>query len=485
MAVTQNQPMKCWRLSLPLLSLLACPLLANASPPPEHWIGLTTPQFQMYTTNPKDDALRELEFFEKVRSALLKIIPVKTTRPTAVQIVAFRSENEFNPYRFQAGGSAYYLRTFDREYIVLDDINPAHRQLMVHEFTHVIVADAGLQLPIWLNEGLAELYSSIDFQDEQVTVGRPLARHLTTLSRHPWMDWNALFAVGRDSPYYNESDKMSIFYAQSWALTHMLALSEAYAPRFNAFLADISSGMASAAALQTIYGKSMAQIAVDLKAYLHRKPLPETVFDDKLQNTNVPPRIAEPSDFQIDFVLANLLSAKPSTLPEAQAELAALAAKYPDKPEPEESLGYLALQSGRNEEARAHFAIAVQRHSHNPEILYQYAELQEHAGAQDDRVMALLKQALAIEPDSEDVRVAVGLLLAKDFECESALSMLSALTPVPPSQAYAVYSVMARCNLELNHPKIAKTCAEKAKLAAADDNEKQQSDDLLRKIAQN
>jgi hypothetical protein len=43
------------------------------------------------------------------------------------------------------------------------------------------------------------------------------------MSQH-WLDWNTLFAVDRESPYYNELDKMSIFYAQSWALTHMLML---------------------------------------------------------------------------------------------------------------------------------------------------------------------------------------------------------------------------------------------------------------------
>ncbi len=42
------------------------------------------------------------------------------------------------------------------------------------------------------------------------------------------MNWNVLFAVDHDSPYYNVPDKMALFYAQSWALVHMLELSPAY-----------------------------------------------------------------------------------------------------------------------------------------------------------------------------------------------------------------------------------------------------------------
>jgi hypothetical protein len=55
-----------------------------------------------------------------------------------------------------------------------------------------------MQLPIWLNEGLADLYSSLELHGQQAMVGRPLESRVMTLSQQQWMDWNALFAVRYD-----------------------------------------------------------------------------------------------------------------------------------------------------------------------------------------------------------------------------------------------------------------------------------------------
>jgi hypothetical protein len=93
----------------------------------------------------------------------------------------------------------------------MQDIETEHHQSAVHEYTHLIVQHQKLDLPIWLNEGMADLYSSLEPHGQQSMVGRPLEYHVITLLRRPWMDWNVLFAVDHKSPYYNESDKMSIF----------------------------------------------------------------------------------------------------------------------------------------------------------------------------------------------------------------------------------------------------------------------------------
>ncbi|MGA8027165.1 MAG: hypothetical protein WB992_08455 [Bryobacteraceae bacterium] len=461
------------RLSLFLLF----PFFAGAS---ANWITLTTPHFEMFTTNPAKDAAQEIQFFEHARWLLLEATPLKTKQDTVVQIIAFRSESEYAPYGFRAGGGAYYLRTFNRDYIVMQDIDPRHRQIVTHEYTHLLVAAAGLKLPIWLNEGLAELYSSIESRGGETVLGHDPSQHLTTLGRRQWIDWNALFAVDRNSPYYNESQKMSVFYAQSWALTHMLALGPAYAPRFNNFLQAVSAGQPSVVAFQTVYGKSLGAVDADLKTYLHQKTLPESVFEINSETAAIQPKIAETSDFEIDFALATLLSAKPSTLVEANSKLVALAGQHPERPEPEESLGYLALQQNRTEEARSHFALAIERHSSSPEIIYRYAELQQDAAAPDSEVMGLLGRVLAIKPDFEEARLDLGLLTAKHSQFESALSMLMSLKTIPDDQAFAVYSTIAECNLHCERPDIARTYAQKAKEAAKDEDERQQADDLLK-----
>ena len=462
-----------------LAILLVCSCLANAS---ESWITLTTPHFEMVTTNVPKDATEELQFFERVRLLLLQVNALKTAQDIAVQIIAFSSESEYEPYGFRAGGGAYYLQTFNRHYIVMQDISPRHRQIIAHEYTHLLVAAAGLKLPIWLNEGLAELYSSIESRGEQVVVGRDASQHLATLSHQQWMDWDTLFAVDGESSYYNEGEKMSMFYAQSWALTHMLALGQAYAPRFDSFLQAISAGQTSVEAVRSVYGKPIAAVGADLKAYLRQKPLPQSVFDINSDASAIQPKIAKASDFEVDFALATLLSAKPSTLIEGESKLATLATNYPESPEPEESLGYLALQQNRTEEGRSHLALAIQRHSVSPEIIYRYAELQEEAAAPDAEVMGLLERALSIKPNFDDARLDLGLLAAKHSQFESALSMLMGLKTIPMDQAFAVYSTIAEGNLHCERREMAKTYAQKAKAAARNEEETQQADDLLKQV---
>jgi hypothetical protein len=207
--------------------LAAVAILGTLSPnmkAAEHWIRLTTPHFEMYTTNGEKQGTAALSVFEQVRYFFLQNSKSKTASGTPVRIIAFRSEKEYRPYRLNEGAFAYYLRSRKVDYIVMQDISPEHHQVALHEYTHLVIEHLGLQFPIWFNEGLADLYSSLEPKGDQALLGRPLEGRLIILMTQSWLNLNALFAVGPDSPYDNERDKMSIFYAQSWALTHMLAL---------------------------------------------------------------------------------------------------------------------------------------------------------------------------------------------------------------------------------------------------------------------
>jgi len=424
--------------------------------------------------------LQELQFLEGIRSFFVNSRPLDNGgEDVSVQVIAFRSESEYARYAFRAVGGAYYVRTFCGDYIALRDISPRNRELVAHEYTHLVVEHAGLKLPIWLNEGVAELYSSVESAGEQVTVGRAPSGHIATIAHQHWIPWDVLFAVDRDSPYYNEGEKVSMFYAQSWALVHMLALSEGYSGHFKQFLAAVSAGQNSSEALQSIYHKNMAAIEADLVTYLHRVTLPVLVFNNKPEVSRIQPVMARPGDFELHFALANLLSAKPATLGEAQTELSVLSTRYPERPEPEEALGTLAVQQNRKEEARRHLALAIQRHSRNSEIFYQYAALQQSAGAKSVEVAALLRQALEITPDLDKARLELGFIEEQDSHFESALSLLSGLKVVPGGEEYEVYSSLAQCDLRLERSAEAKSYAEKAKQAARNQEQRQEAEDLL------
>src|SRR5438270_14061952 len=96
--------------------------------------------------------------------------------------------------------------------------------LAVHELTHLMVHQLGLDLPPWLNEGLAELYSNLEPTGSKIRVGRDIPSRMRTLAEEKWIDLRSLLAVDHNSPIYNEKSRAGIFYAESWKLVHMLHL---------------------------------------------------------------------------------------------------------------------------------------------------------------------------------------------------------------------------------------------------------------------
>jgi hypothetical protein len=73
---------------------------------------------------------------------------------------------------------------------------------------------------VWVLEGLAEFYGNTRIEGRTVFVGAPSSWNVSILRRTPLLPVTTLFDINKSSPYYNEQNKISILYAESWALTH-------------------------------------------------------------------------------------------------------------------------------------------------------------------------------------------------------------------------------------------------------------------------
>jgi len=120
----------------------------------------------------------------------------------------------------------------------------------VHEYTHFVVEHAGLKLPIWLNEGLADFYSTVEARGSQVVIGAAPSGREDTLSRNRWMNWNSLVAVDHDSPTIAKAKRCCVLRAEL-AMVHMLALDAEYEAGFEKFLSTVSNGASTDGAMQT------------------------------------------------------------------------------------------------------------------------------------------------------------------------------------------------------------------------------------------
>lgn len=445
-----------------LISLVASPLMAD-----EQWSRVATKHFEMYTTNDRDRATAALQVFEQVRSFFLQSNQAAGVPEAPVKIIAFRSEEEYARYQLNPGAFAYFLHSHSQDYIVMQDINPEHYPAVIHEYTHLIIEHSGWKLPLWLNEGWAEVYSSLQVQGSRVAVGRFPAGRLADLQARDWLSLRTLLAVNHRSPYYQQVDKMRLFYAESWALCHMLMISPPYDSKFLNFVAAVSDGKPVEECFRTVYGKTVDQVQGELAEYIERA-VPRTKFVDlQLSDPGSQATISPLSAFDRDLALADLLAASARTAPEAHDLLMQLSQEKPGSAAVEESLGYVAWQQGNEPEARFHFRRAFQSGSNNAVMLCEYASLVE-ATEETDRAegatarSALLK-ALELRPNYIDARLQFALMEFRAGRYESASANLTLIKTVRPEQAYCYYSALAYSDYRMGRLEDARMAATSAK----------------------
>jgi tetratricopeptide (TPR) repeat protein len=443
-----------------ILGTIVFPSFLNAA---DQWIKLETPHFELYTTAGDKKGREAILYFEQVRSFFLQASPAKHAPEFPVRIVAFRSEGQYKPYRLSEGAVAYYAHSRNREFIVMQDISSEHYPAAIHEYTHLVIQHAGLKLPAWLNEGWAELYSSLKPQGSKSIVGALLPGRVQPLLTTKWQDLSVLASVDENSPLYNERDKAGMFYAESWLLVHMLYISRDYSANFPSFVLAIANGENTAQAFQSVYGKGLKEVGQDLARYIKSDKFYAGVFDVKLDKSAEDPQVSELPAFDSDLILADLLALarKPD---EARRAYQQLAKDHPDKPEAEEALGYIAWQAGDLMAARDHFSRAYAAGTKSAEMCFDYAMMLESQGAPAGLdAVPVLRKAVELKPDYLEARLRLGLLLASRENYAEAIDQLHQIKKVNPDQAPSYFLALAYSDYRTGHLDDARKNAEAAK----------------------
>jgi tetratricopeptide (TPR) repeat protein len=217
-----------------------------------------------------------LEFFHGAFGRLISRNVIEASVPTTV--VIFRDDASFQPFKPLYQGKPANLAGFfqpgeDVNYIAMS-LDPSDRDpysTAFHEYVHLHVKDNIPGAPLWLNEGLAELYGSLKFANGEALIGTPLTPYIRLLRDQELLPLNTLFSIGTNSPHYNEDDKTGIFYGQSWALVHYLMLGDrGRQDQFKRFLQLVSRGEPSGKALEDTFGVPLSVLEEELRAYIRR-----------------------------------------------------------------------------------------------------------------------------------------------------------------------------------------------------------------------
>jgi Flp pilus assembly protein TadD len=445
-------------------AVLAGILLAPAAAPAaEQWIKLKSSHFELYTTASEKKGREAILYFEQVRDFFGKILVEKKGSAAApVRLIAFRSEKEYKPFQPSEAAVAFYLAGYDRDYIVMQSIAAENYPVAVHEFIHMLVKHSGIEVPIWFNEGLAELYSTMKPVGKKVQVGDLIPGRLVVLRDSKWLPVDALTAVGHDSPYYNERDRAGVFYAESWALMHMLNLSPQYRPQFGKFLTLLASGLPATNAFWQAYAKTTVQVQQDLQQYLRGNSFNGAVFDVKLQKSDEQPDIEDAPPLESAVVLADLLALS-GKKEEAKQKYDSAARQFPKNWEPEAGLAELALREKDIDGAGRHFARAAELGSTNARLYYNYAMTLRSSGQKDAALIPVLKQALDLDPDYQDAHHYLAYCMLQSQDYEGAVEHFTKVRQIKRAEAFQYYHGLAYANYRLDKRDAARKAAEAAR----------------------
>ncbi len=427
-----------------LFSCLFCVLIsAPLCAADREWTKASTPHFELYTNGGAGAARRTLVYFETIRKFFLQAMDAEEKDAERIRIIGFRNDKDFEPYRPNESAAAFYLGGYDRDYIVLGDIGAERHETAVHEYVHLLVRHSKLELPPWLNEGLAVLYSTLEPIGKKVRVGDLPAGRYQTLQRSKWFPIERLLEVDHDSPEYNERKHTGMFYAESWALTHMLYLDPDFRPKYSDFVRDLLRTGSGVEAFQNVYGFSPDDVRKELRGYIDGQSFYVLMFDIKLEKADLEPVLGPAPELEVGLALGQLSASMRSKRDFAKQTYEELASKYPESPEPLEALGYMAWRSGDDEEGRVHLARAAELGSENPKMYYDLAYLSRRSNDNDAAISALEK-AVSLQPDYQDARRQLGNLYLHEKAWTRALLHLNKINRVETNkEAFSLYHARA------------------------------------------
>jgi tetratricopeptide (TPR) repeat protein len=437
-----NSLMRFWAAAC-IYALFTSP--ASAADP--RWIRIQSPNFELYSTASERSARETLEEFEQVRAFFLNTLPTKDQKPLPVRIVTFNSVKEYEPYRFNEFATAYYYPGAERDTIVMSHGGSETFPTAIHEYVHLVIQHAGVKPPPWLNEGLAEFYSTLRPLGGKIIVGDIIPNRLAALRADNWVPLSVILAVDQNSPYYNEKNKAGSFYNEGWALTHMLSLSDEYRPKWKEFAAAVIKGRDAAEALSEIYGKPLAAIDQDLQYYIRGTRFLAGTFDARLEKVNqtFP---AEPAPmFDVKLMLLDL-SERSGKEQETEAQIEKLSAEQPSRPEPYAQLGYLAWRRSGTGEAQKQFAKAFELGGRGTRMLWDYGRMIE--SSRPEEAVKVLNELTALEPARRDVKIELAAALLNAKRPEDSVSTLLALGGCTPEEAPRCIGVATYAYLKLN-----------------------------------
>ena len=449
-----------------VLALLLAGSATLARDKNESWIQITSPHFVVVTNSNEKQGRRIADQFERMRSVFHALFP-KVQMDSAgapIIVLAVNDDKDFRalePQEYLAKGSVklggLFLEAADKNYVLMRiDAEGEHPYAVIyHEYTHFVLRSSAEWMPLWMNEGLAEFYQNTDIRDKDAALGQPSVEDILVLRQNRLLPLPTLLTVDHKSPYYHEENKGSIFYAESWALTHYIETGDAAQKthRMTDYASLLMQKVDPVTAATQAFG-DLKKLQADLENYVQHgsfryfKMTSATEVDDSAFKAQALTS-TQGDALRADFLAYNSRDA------DAQALLDHVLQEDSKNVQAHETKGLLEFRAGHVEDAKKWYEQAVQLDSQSFLAHYYFAvmTMTSEPAADRQRVESSLRTAIKLNPSFDPAydRLAVLLGMQRKNLDEARMAELTAISLEPSKVGYRIN--MANILLMMNNPK--------------------------------
>jgi tetratricopeptide (TPR) repeat protein len=468
-------------------------VLAGPLPGAKHetWFEARSPNFIVVCNAGEKQARKTAIRFEQIRAVFRRELELASRHESPViTIMAVKDEDSMKALlpEYWVKGHAHpagmFLENMNQYFatIQLDAPGSNPYDTIYHEYFHSLTAPYYPNLPVWVSEGLAEFYGNTLIGDSEVGMGRPDPDLIAELKQGGLMPLDVLFKVDHNSPYYNEQHKISVFYAESWALTHYLMVGDKAAHRatlqtyINAMTKGATEEQAAAQAfgdLKQLQAALFAYIGNAAFYYIKAPPPPEIPATDL--------RVHELAGAEVDAYRGGFAAVRGRT----QDAIPIL--EQAVKLDPKLALGYQYLgfaeyQDRKRAEALADFTRAIELNPKNALTRFLRAYLTSTQGGTvgDDRQMQEdLRAAIAVSPEFAPPYGVLAVYMANQGDnLQEALKLAQKAQALEPGSA--IYQIdLAQVLARMNRYKEARNIALHARVNASNPMERAEAEHFL------
>ena len=465
--------MGAWR-SAPLLLAMLLPAGGSAAA----WLRMTSPHFELLTDTGDKHGRLILERLESVRHVFLESIGGKAPN-LPVHVFFFSSERDFRRFEPRQTIRGFHQGSAERDYIVVFGPGEESLRAVRHEYMHILLSHGSATLPMWLEEGTAELYSTLVLREPGAVFGSPIANHVGVLRNLEWIGGDIFFHARKDSPFLEHSNQAGIFYAQAWALAHMLNFSPAWRRHMPRFAELIDQGTPAPLAFESAFGVSPSRALMELRNYVGAGrfgtaliPMPAKPADTAVQTE--PLSMGALQLAQVELLL-NLQR------PEEADKLLNAMGGAPTTQELETARGLRALAARDSAKAKRHFLAALRLGGASAVAAFEYAMLLREEHGPPEEVRRYLREAVGRHPDFAEAHFILGLMAQQEKKHGEAIASFEQATRVLPRQSY-FWHARAVSHLELRQTELARRSALRAAASAANAAELEMAQGALKLV---